>query len=139
MQAPPVDAEAQTQEEEQREGKGEKIEKEKAVEWGIFRLRECQAMVFYWIACGNVYMNMAQWAPTYFQDAFKITAAEAGAYLAAANFLHVSWSPLHLLRLHIFSCNLLHWVTLAVLPFCGYADTRQLSVRRGRVCTHFPF
>ena len=47
-------------------------------------------MVFYWIACGNVYMNMAQWAPTYFQDAFQITAAEAGAYLAAANFLHVS-------------------------------------------------
>lgn len=33
---------------------------EKSVEWGIFKLRSCQAMVLYWIACGNVYMNMAQ-------------------------------------------------------------------------------
>ena len=50
-------------------GEEEKNESGKAVEWKIFRLRSCQSMVCYWIACGNIYMNMAQWAPTVSPDA----------------------------------------------------------------------
>ena len=34
-------------------------------------------------------MNMSQWAPTYFQEEFGVTAAAAGSFLAMANFLHI--------------------------------------------------
>ena len=48
----------------------------KAIEWGIFRVPASRAMVLYWLAVGNSYMNMAQWAPTYFQVKFLSTPAE---------------------------------------------------------------
>lgn len=34
-------------------------EAKKAVEWRIFRVPACRAMVLYWLSCGNIYMNSA--------------------------------------------------------------------------------
>ena len=59
------------------------------MEWAIFGLKPCVAMILYWLSNGLIYMNMSQWAPTYFQEEFGVTAAAAGSFLAMANFLHI--------------------------------------------------
>ena len=102
--------------------KSEQESGHKAVEWGIFRLRECQATLIYWTFCGYLYMHMTSLAPIvspgrhafllglllrcihdlqrpdartqYFQKMFRTTAAEAGAYLVVANLLHIPCSIL---------------------------------------------
>jgi cyanate permease len=63
--------------------------KEKAVEWGIFRVPAVWGMFTYWVANGAVYYTMAQWAPTYFQREFGISAVETGTHLAFANAFHI--------------------------------------------------
>jgi sugar phosphate permease len=37
----------------------QKTTPKKAVEWRIFRVPACRAMVLYWLSCGNIYMNSA--------------------------------------------------------------------------------
>jgi hypothetical protein len=85
--------------------------------WANLTPFSLQAMVLYWLATGFIYMNMAQWAPTYFQVKLGSTPAEAGQYLAAANLLCIP-------------CNFLSGVVESAMIKSGMSLLRIRKVRQ---------